>query len=186
MCLYLKALWKLYKYRFVVRIDPPATQHKKSIIKPNCSLCTLFTHVASIHSIYPQVYNHEKQILIQSNRNKPRAQTGDRTKNLARHTKIWLQKTLGLGFPGGAVVESLPANAGDAGSSPGLGGSHVPRSGWAREPQLLSLRVWSLCSATGGAAMVRGPRTAMKSGPRLPQLEKALAQKRRPNTAKNK
>ncbi|KAJ8788726.1 hypothetical protein J1605_022471 [Eschrichtius robustus] len=33
--------------------------------------------------------------------------------------------------------------------------------------------------------MVRGPRTAMKSGPRLPQLEKALAQKRRPNTAKN-
>ena len=32
------------------------------------------------------------------------------------------------GFPGGAVVESLPANAGDAGSSPGLGGSHMPRS----------------------------------------------------------
>ena len=26
----------------------------------------------------------------------------------------------------------------------------------------------------------------MKSGPRLPQLEKALAQKRRPNTAQNK
>ena len=26
----------------------------------------------------------------------------------------------------------------------------------------------------------------MKSGPRLPQLEKALAQKRRPNTAKKK
>ena len=34
--------------------------------------------------------------------------------------------------------------------------------------------------------MVRGLRTAMKSGPRLPQLEKALTQKRRPNTAKNK
>ena len=33
---------------------------------------------------------------------------------------------------------------------------------------------------------MRGPRTAMKSGPRSPQLEKALAQKRRPNTAKNK
>ena len=32
--------------------------------------------------------------------------------------------------------------------------------------------------------MVRGLRTAMKSGPRSPQLEKALAQKRRPNTAK--
>ena len=32
------------------------------------------------------------------------------------------------GFPGGAVVKSLPANAGDTGSSPGLGGSHMPRS----------------------------------------------------------
>ena len=92
-------------------------------------------------------------------------------------------KTTMRGFPGGAVVESSPASAGDMGSSPGPGGSHMPRSGWAREPQLLSLRVWSLCSATGEAAIVRGPHTAMKSGPRLSQLEKALAQKRRPNTA---
>ena len=88
------------------------------------------------------------------------------------------------GFPGGAAVESLPADAGDTGSSPGLGGSHMSRSNWAREPQLLSLRVWSLCSATGEAAKVRGPRTVMKSGPRLSQLEKALARKRRPNTVK--
>ena len=57
----------------------------------------------------------------------------------------------------------------------------MPQSSWAREPQLLSLRVWSLCSATREAVMVRGPRTAMKSGPRLPQLQRALAQKRRPN-----
>ena len=89
------------------------------------------------------------------------------------------------GFPGGAVVESLPAGAGDAGSSPGLGRSRVPQSGWAREPQLLSLRVWSLCSAAGEAVTVRGPRTVMESGPRLPQLEEALAQKRRPNVAIN-
>ena len=90
------------------------------------------------------------------------------------------------GFPGGAVVENLPANAEDTGSSPGLGRSHVLRSNWACEPQLLSLRIWSLCSATREAAIVRGPRTVMKIGPRLPQLEKALAQKRRPNTAINK
>ena len=89
------------------------------------------------------------------------------------------------GFPGGAVVENLPASAGDTGSSPGMGRSHMPRSNWAREPQLLSLRVWSLCSATREATIVRGPRTAMKSDPRLPQLEKALAQKRRPNIAIN-
>ena len=97
-----------------------------------------------------------------------------------------LFKTPQWGFPGGAGVENQLANAGDTGSSPGLGGSHMPQSNWAREPQLLSLRVWNLCSATREAAIVRGLRTAMKSGPRSPQLEKALAQKQRPNTAKNK
>ena len=69
------------------------------------------------------------------------------------------------GFPGGAVVENLPAKAGDTGSSPGLGRSHMPQSNWAREPQLLSLRVWSLCSTTGEAATVRGPRTMTKWPP---------------------
>ena len=88
-----------------------------------------------------------------------------------KKTETWMQilnidiRCITGGFPGGAVVENLPANAGDTGSSPGLGRSHMPRSGWAREPQLLSMRVWSLCPATGGAAIVRGPRTAMKSGP---------------------
>ena len=74
------------------------------------------------------------------------------------------------------MVENLPADAVHTGSSPGLGGSHKPRSDWAREPQLLSLRVWSLCSATKEAAIVRGPRTAMKSGPCSRQLEKALTE----------
>ena len=37
-------------------------------------------------------------------------------------------KILIVGFPGGAVVENLPANAGNTGSSPGLGRSHMPRS----------------------------------------------------------
>ena len=32
------------------------------------------------------------------------------------------------GFPGGAVVGNPPANAGDTGSSHGLGGSHMQRS----------------------------------------------------------
>ena len=38
-----------------------------------------------------------------------------------------IKRKLG-GFPGGAVVENLPGNAGDTGSSPGLGRSHMPRS----------------------------------------------------------
>ena len=44
------------------------------------------------------------------------------------HQPKSLTKRKGGGFPGGAVVENLPANAGDTGSSPGLGGSHMPRS----------------------------------------------------------
>ena len=80
-----------------------------------------------------------------------------------------------MGFPSGAVVENLPANAGDTGSNPGLGRSHMPRSNWAREPQLLCLCVWSLCPATREAATVKSPRTAIKSGPCLPKLETALA-----------
>jgi len=32
------------------------------------------------------------------------------------------------GFPGGSVVRNLPANAGDMGSIPGPGKSHVPWS----------------------------------------------------------
>ena len=46
--------------------------------------------------------------------------------------KVW-------GFPGGAVVENPPASAGDAGSSPGPGRSHVLQSSWAHAPQLLNL-----------------------------------------------
>ena len=42
-------------------------------------------------------------------------------------------------FPGGAVVKNPPAHAGDTGSSPGPGRSHMSRSNQARAPQLLSL-----------------------------------------------
>ena len=83
------------------------------------------------------------------------------------------------------MVGNLPANAGNMGSGPGLGRSRMPRSGWAREPQLLGLRAWSLCSAAGEAAVVSGLCTAMGSGPRLLWLGRALAQRRRPNTAIN-
>ncbi|XP_073654526.1 acetylcholine receptor subunit beta-like [Tursiops truncatus] len=59
-------------------------------------------------------------------------------------------------------VDSPPDDSGDTGSCPGPGRSHMPRSSWAREPWSLSLRVRSLCSGTGEATTVRGPRTAKK------------------------
>ena len=38
------------------------------------------------------------------------------------------QKRTMAGFPGGAAVKNPPTNAGDTGSSPGPGRSHMPRS----------------------------------------------------------
>ena len=117
-----------------------------------------------------------------------------------------VQKITCQGFPGGAVVSNLPANAGDTGSIPGPGRSHTPRSNEARAPQLLSLpsRAWepqllsprvtttevhaprARAPQQREATSMRSPRTATKSSPRSPQLEKAHTQQRRPNTAKNK
>ena len=44
------------------------------------------------------------------------------------NSKKKTQLKMGRDFPGGAVVKNLPANAGDTDSSPGPGGSHMPRS----------------------------------------------------------
>ena len=104
------------------------------------------------------------------------------------------------------MVENPPANAGDMGSIAGPGRSHMPQSNWARELQLLSLRsrvrgpqLLSPCVTAAEAQVpgaralqqreataMRGPRTTTRSSPSLPQLEKAHAQQRGPNTAKNK
>ena len=119
-----------------------------------------------------------------------------------------LTKVSCLGFPGGAVVESPPANAGDTGSSPGPGGSHVPRSSWAcvthllslhsraREPQLLRPACLEPVLRNGRSHCSERPAhrneewplltatreslcAAMKSSPCSQQLEKAPAQQQR-------
>ena len=98
--------------------------------------------------------------------------------NMCRKLHFW-------GFPGGAVVENLPANAGDTGSSPGLGRSHMPRSDWARGPQLLSLRVWSLCPARNGRGRnSERPAHHDEEWPQLATTRESPRTKQRPNTAK--
>ena len=52
---------------------------------------------------------------------------------LTTFCRMWLTlsatlECMQLGFPGGSVVENLPANAGDTGSIPGPGGYHMPWS----------------------------------------------------------
>ena len=49
------------------------------------------------------------------------------------------ETTQSQGFPGSLVVKNTPANAGDTGSIPGPGRSHMPWSNQVCEPQLLSL-----------------------------------------------
>ena len=68
------------------------------------------------------------------------------------------------GFPGGAVVENMPANAGDMGSSPGPEISCVPQllslCSRAREPRLLSP-----CAATTEARVPRAHAPRQEKSP---------------------
>ena len=66
-----------------------------------------------------------------------------------RKEEVGLMKTLGARpFWTSLVDKNLPANAGDTGSIPGSGGSHLPWNGQARALQLLtSMQLAStLCS----------------------------------------
>ena len=64
-----------------------------------------------------------------SGKKKAKLVTEQRNSKIYSNKKIKHQRFLIFqGFPGGAVVENLPANTGDTGSSPGLGRSHMPQS----------------------------------------------------------
>ena len=52
----------------------------------------------------------------------------DRLRVWGRHVYTAVFKLDSQGFPDGSVVKNLPANAGDTGSIPGRGRSHMPRS----------------------------------------------------------
>ena len=58
---------------------------------------------------------------------------------MSRIKKAWILQVNSWDFPGGPVVKNPPPNAGETGSIPDWGRSHVPRGSWARAPQLLSL-----------------------------------------------
>ena len=110
-------------------------------------------------------------------------------------------KVLFWDFPGGAVVKNLPASAGGHRSDPRSG--KIPHAAEQLSPRTTTTEpachnYWSLCATTTEAraprthapqqeaTAMRSPRTATKSSPRSPQLEKARAQQLRPNAAKIK
>ena len=53
---------------------------------------------------------------------------GNNIMNVINVTVLHTLKWLKWGFPGGTVVKNLLASAGDTGSSPGPGRSHMPRT----------------------------------------------------------
>ena len=56
------------------------------------------------------------------------------------HHSSQSERTPREGFPGGPRIKNPPANAGDTGSIPGLGRSHMPQGSYACIAQLLSPR----------------------------------------------
>ena len=76
-------------------------------------------------------------------------------------------KSESQGFPGGPVVKNPPAYAGNTGSIPGPGRSHMQWSNKSFETQLLK------------------PAPPRKSNPCSLQLQKALRQEQKPRAAKN-
>ena len=94
-------------------------------------------------------------------------------------------------FPGGTGVKNPSANAGDTGSIPGPGRSHVPRSNWAQvrhnywactlEPARHNY--WA-CVLQLLKPMCLEPVLCNKRNLHLPQLEEACVQQQRPNAAK--
>ena len=100
--------------------------------------------------------------------------TGNYIQSSGRNHNGKQYKKMYMTFPGGPVVESLPASTRDVCSIPGTGRFHMPRNNQARVLHLLRL-----CSATREGTTTRNPCTTRKNNPRLPQLEKARVQQRR-------
>ena len=105
--------------------------------------------------------------------------TGNYIQSPGRNHNGKQYKKMYMNFPGGLVVESLPASARDMYLNPDTGRFHMPRDNQARVLQLLSL-----FSATREGTTMRNPCTT-KNNPHLPQLEKAHVQPRRHSAAKN-
>ena len=81
------------------------------------------------------------------------------------------------------MVGNLPANAGDTGSSPGLGGSHMPRSSWATTAEPACLEP---VPRNGRGRDSERPAHRDEEWPPLAATRESPRTNRRPNTVKNK
>ena len=99
-----------------------AFEIKRPVTKNN--LVHIQTAISKLHGNHkPKTYNrytHKKEKAIQTQHER-------QTSNHKRTEEEGKKKDL-QGFPGDTVVKNPPANAGDTGSSPGPGRSHMPWS----------------------------------------------------------
>ena len=94
--------------------------------------------------------------------------------NLKRSVRFCFQNPIARGFHGGRVIKNSPCNAGEMGSIPGLGRSHIATEqlspcNTATEPVLLSPR-----TSTREATAIRSSEPQLERSPCLLQLEKSL------------
>ena len=87
------------------------------------------------------------------------------------------------------MVKNPPANAGDTGSIPGLGRSHMPQSNKAHVPQLLSLHARvhkpQVLSPHATATEARVPRAHALQQEKPPQWEARAPQRRVAHARRN-
>ena len=86
-----------------------------------------------------------------------------------------------MGFPSGSVIQNLPVSAGDAGSIPGPGRSHVLRNNyWACVLEPGNWNSWAHALQQWEALAPQ-----QRVAPRSPKLEKSPEVQRRSSAAKN-
>ena len=79
--------------------------------------------------VYYKASHQNSMVVAQKQTHRSMEQNKEPRNQLTLTWAINVQQRRQEGFPGGAVARNPPANAGDTGSCPGPGRSHMPQSG---------------------------------------------------------